>query len=390
MKLKIALIIDKFDYRMGGAERYARDLAEGLVREGHEIHVFCRRGQSSREGIVVHLIPAITYPKYLRLLTFVRGVRKHLNKDDFDIVHGLGYNPGVTVLNPHTGVEQSWIEGDDQSRESSAALLWARLVRFLTPRRHLILSLQRRQYRDSGVRAVIAISEKVKSDMMRFHPVDDDRIEVINNGIDIQRFNPKNRDRYREAARNKLGLATDEILILTVTNNFRLKGIYPAVRMLPALMKRVKVPFRLLIVGRDDSGPYQRQAERLAVSDRVVFMNYVEDVAPLYAAADIFFLPTFYDSFALVALEAIASGLPVVTTKNAGAAAVIESRDMGWVVDDPRDHEALAEALSYYFSREAQTKAYAAAGKIYTRFSSTENIRRIQEVYRRVLSQRQG
>ncbi len=84
-------------------------------------------------------------------------------------------------------------------------------------------------------------------------------------------------------------------------------------------------------------------------------------------------------------MEAIASGLPVVTTKNAGAATVIvKSRDMGWVVDDPRDHEALAEAVSYYFSREAQTKAYAVAGKLYTRFSSTENIRRIQEVYRRV------
>jgi len=389
MKLKIALIIDKFDSRMGGAERYARDLAEGLVREGHEIHVFCRRGQSSRDGIVVHLIPTINYPKYLRLLTFVRGVRKRLNKDDFDIVHGLGYNPGVTVLGPHTGVEQSWIEGDDQSRESAAALLWARLVRFFTPRRHLIISLQRQQYRDPGVKAIIAISEMVKNDMMRFHPLDGSRIEVINNGIDTERFNPKNRALYREAARRKLGLAADECLILTVTNNFRLKGIYPAVRTLPALIKRVNDPFRLLVVGRDDPRPYQREAQRLGVSDRIVFTNYVEDVVPLYAAADIFFLPTFYDSFALVALEAIASGLPVVTTGNAGAAAVIESRDMGRVVDNPRNHEALAEALSYYFSHEARAKAYDAAGKVYAQFSSIKNIRRIQEVYRRVISQQQ-
>ncbi len=389
MKLKIALIIDKFDSRMGGAERYARDLAEGLVREGHEIHVFCRRGQSSRDGIVVHLIPTINYPKYLRLLTFVRGVRKRLNKDDFDIVHGLGYNPGVTVLGPHTGVEQSWIEGDDQSRESAAALLWARLVRFFTPRRHLIISLQRQQYRDPGVKAIIAISEMVKNDMMRFHPLDGSRIEVINNGIDTERFNPKNRALYREAARRKLGLAADECLILTVTNNFRLKGIYPAVRTLPALIKRVNDPFRLLVVGRDDPRPYQREAQRLGVSDRIVFTNYVEDVVPLYAAADIFFLPTFYDSFALVALEAIASGLPVVTTGNAGAAAVIESRDMGRVVDNPRNHEALAEALSYYFSHEARAKAYDAAGKVYAQFSSIKNIRRIQEVYRRVISLQQ-
>jgi UDP-glucose:(heptosyl)LPS alpha-1,3-glucosyltransferase len=386
--LKIALIIDKFDYRMGGAERYARDLAEGLVREGHDIHVFCRRGGSTHNGITVHLIPTINYPKYLRLLTFVRGVEKHLNKDDFDIVHGLGYNPGVTVLNPHTGVEQSWIEGDDQSRESAIALLWARLVRFLTPRRHLILSLQRRQYRDPGVKAIIAISQKVKDDMMRFHPVTGDRIEVINNGIDIDRFNPANRARLREATRKKLGLGEDEIMIVTVTNNFRLKGIFPAVRTMPALEKRADAPFRLFVVGRDDAGPYRREAARLGVSDRVVFMSYVEDVAPMYAAADIFLLPTFYDSFALVAIEAIASGLPVVMTVNAGAAAVVESRDMGWIVDNPRDHEALAEALAYYFSPEARERAYAAAQTVYTRFSSTENIRRIQEVHRRVTSER--
>ncbi len=115
MGLKVALIIDKFDSRMGGAERYAHDLAEGLADEGHEVHVFCRRGESPGGRIVVHPVGVISYPKYLRLLTFVRGVDKRLKDYEFDIIHGLGYNPGVTVLDPHTGVEQSWIEGDDRS-----------------------------------------------------------------------------------------------------------------------------------------------------------------------------------------------------------------------------------------------------------------------------------
>jgi UDP-glucose:(heptosyl)LPS alpha-1,3-glucosyltransferase len=388
-KLKIALIIDKFGAKMGGAERYTQNLAEGLAREGHEVHVFCRRGQSSREGIVVHQIPTITYPKYLRLLTFVRGVRRYVKKQDFDIVHGLGHNSGVTVLNPHPGIEQSWIEGDDQSHESAGALLWARLVRFLSPRRHLILSLQRQQYRDPGVRAIIAHSHKIKNDIVRFHGVDGDRIEVIYNGLDIGRFNPINRDRYREAARVKLGLAEGEIMILTITNNFRLKGIYPAIRMLPALAKKVKKPFRLIIAGKDDARPYQREAERLGVSDRVVFLNYVDDITSMYAAADIFLLLTFFDTCANVIVEAIASGLPVVTTKDAGSQVFIESKEMGWVVDDPRDHETVARAVSYYFPEKARIKAYAVSEKIYTRFSSTENIRKIQEVYRRVISGQQ-
>jgi UDP-glucose:(heptosyl)LPS alpha-1,3-glucosyltransferase len=389
MELKIALIIDKFDSRMGGAERYARDLAEGLARRGHEVHVFCRKGRSPAEGIVVHKVPVIPYPKYLRLLTFVWGVKRALKHDTFDIIHGLGYNPGATVLGPHTGVEQSWIEGDDRSRESAAGLAWARLVRFLTPRRHLIISLQRRQYADPGARAVIAISDMVKQDMMRFHPISGDRIEVIYNGIDTGRFNPDARLRLREAARAKLGLAEGEVLILMVTNNFRLKGVYPAVRMLPSLGDRVRDPFRLIIVGRDDSDGYRREVERLDVADRITFLDYAEDIAPLYAAADIFFLPTFYDSCSLVVLEALAMGLPVVTTKKNGASGFLTSEKLGRAVEDPRDTGAVAEALARYFPKKAREEARAATSEILPRLSTTENLRRIQEVYRRVIARKE-
>ncbi len=375
---------------MGGAERYAHDLAEGLLKEGHEVHVFCRRGDPSHNGITVHSVPTIPYPKYLRLLTFVAGTRRLVAHDGFDIVHGLGYNPGVTVLNPHTGVEQSWIEGDDRSRESGAARCWARLVRFLTPRRHLILSLQRRQYRDPSVKAIIAISDMVKEDMVRFHAVDRNRIEVIYNGIDIERFRPKNRDLFRDETRKKLGVKNDEILILMVTNNFRLKGLYPAVRLLPSLRKRVRAPFRLLVVGRDNPHQYQREAQSLGVSDLITFLDYVPDVAPLYAAADILFHPTFYDSCALVIFEALASGLPVVTTRKNGASGVIVSEEMGQIVDDPRDSGALADALCSYFPQEARTRAFAAAERILPKLSAVQNHGKIQEVYRRVTSRGGG
>jgi UDP-glucose:(heptosyl)LPS alpha-1,3-glucosyltransferase len=385
-KLKIALIIDQFDSRAGGAERYTGNLAAGLAREGHEVHVFCRRGGPSLDGIAVHVVPTIKYPKYLRLLTFVRGVRKQVRREDFDIIHGLVHNPGVTVLNSHTGIEQSWFAGDDRSRESRAGLLWGRIMRSCSPRRHLILSLQRRQYRDPGVRAIISHSDKIKNDIVRYHGVDPGRIEVIYNGLDIKRFNPGNRAGYREATRKRLGLADDEIMILTVTNNYRLKGIFPAIRMLPALSKRVDKPFRLVIAGRDDARPYQKEAERLGVADRVEFLSFVEDIAPLYAAADIFMLLTFYDTCANVNVEAIVSGLPVVTTKDAGSDVFVASREMGWVVDNPRDREAVAEALSFYFRKEAREKAYALAEKTYTRYTSANNIRKILEVYRRVIS----
>jgi UDP-glucose:(heptosyl)LPS alpha-1,3-glucosyltransferase len=226
----------------------------------------------------------------------------------------------------------------------------------------------------------------VKEDMVRFHAVDRDRIEVIYNGIDIERFRPKNRDLFREETRKELGLKNDEILILMVTNNFRLKGLYPAIRLLPTLKQRVRAPFRLLVVGRDDARQYQKEAERLGVSDLATFLDYVPDVAPLYAAADILFHPTFYDSCALVIFEALASGLPVVTTRKNGASGVIVSKAMGQIVEDPRDSVAMADALCSYFPQEARAKAFAAAEKMLPELSAARNHRRIQEVYRRVTS----
>jgi UDP-glucose:(heptosyl)LPS alpha-1,3-glucosyltransferase len=115
-------------------------------------------------------------------------------------------------------------------------------------------------------------------------------------------------------------------------------------------------------------------------------MNYVEDIVPLYAAADIFLLPTFYDTFGNVILEAIASGLPVVTTRNAGASVFVRSKIMGRVFDDPRDHEAMAAALSCYFPEKARIKALAVSREVYTQYTKAENARMFQEIYERVLS----
>ncbi len=396
MAHKVAVVIEKFDPERGGAEGYARDLCTGLLDRGFEVHVLARVGNVddniNHKGPKIHLISTVKYPKFLRLYTFVKGVEREIERGGYDIVHAMGQTTGGNVLNPHSGIEQSWIEGDDNSRESAAGKLFAGIKRFFSPRHHLILGLQRRQYNEmrvNGVKAIVAIADMIKKDIVNYHNVDESKIEVVYNGVDTEKFSIGKRELFRKGERERLGIKNEEILILCVTNNFRLKGVLPAIRMLPVLKEKVGKThrgFRLMIVGRDNPSRYLREAKRLKVDDLVMFVDYVPDPVPLYAAADIYFHPTFYDSCSLTVIEALASGLPVVTTKKNGAKGLIKSKESGWVVKDPRDYEETSRAIIHYFSKEARKKALVTAGGFGDDLSFDKNIESIVQIYNRIIS----
>ncbi|MBN1882140.1 MAG: glycosyltransferase family 4 protein [Deltaproteobacteria bacterium] len=385
MSLRIALVIDKYDPAKGGAEGYVRGLALGLADRGHDVSILARdTAPEPDDRITVIPISAPRHPKWMRLLGFVRGVENIAADGNFDVVHGVGYNTGVTLLNPHSGVEQSWIEGDDASRESFWGRLFGKIRRGLMIRHYLILRLQRRQYTDPTVRAIVAISGMIKDDMIRFHTVDPERIRVVFNGVDIARFHPRLRDEVRERERSRLGVGEDEIVILLVANNFRLKGVLPAVRMLPRLSDLVDRPFRLFVVGRGDTKKYLKEAKRLGVRDRIRFLDYVPDMPPLYAAADIYYHPTFYDSCSLVVLEAFAAGLPVITTVKNGASGAITEKAVGRVLTDPRNVEETARALAAFFPRAARERALEATMRLRDAYDDTRNIDRIEAIYHEI------
>jgi UDP-glucose:(heptosyl)LPS alpha-1,3-glucosyltransferase len=168
-----------------------------------------------------------------------------------------------------------------------------------------------------------------------------------------------------------------------------LKGVLSAIELLPVLRESAgggSGKFRLMIVGRDNPRRYIRAARRLEVDDLVQFVDYVPDPVPLYAASDVYFHPTFYDSCSLTVIEALASGLPVVTTEKNGAAGFIESRETGWVIGDPRDREEVAQALMYYFDDGVRERAYQAAERFGERLSLETNIDRVVQIYDRVIS----
>jgi len=182
-------------------------------------------------------------------------------------------------------------------------------------------------------RRIVAISERVRTQLKDYYSVADERIVTIPNGINLSRFNPANA-RHRTKMRRSFGVADNVPLLLFVGSQFRLKGLEFVIRALAKMETRAV----LLVVGGDSAAHFKRLAEQLNVSDRVIFAGARKDLPEIYPAADAFVFPTLYETFALVCLEAMASGLPVLASPVGGIEDYLVNSQNGFHIErDPRD-----------------------------------------------------
>src|SRR5262249_34981442 len=157
------------------------------------------------------------------------------------------------------------------------------------------------------------------------------------------RFDESDRPRIRAEARGHWNLPDNAVVAAMIAMNYRLKGLEPLLNALTLLPDNL--PFMLLVAGSPKFNSYERLAARLGVQNRVRFIGHCADIRRVFFAADMLVHPTFYDPCSLVVLEALACGLPVITTKNNGAGELMHPPAEGYVVDDPHDLPILADRL---------------------------------------------
>jgi UDP-glucose:(heptosyl)LPS alpha-1,3-glucosyltransferase len=162
-------------------------------------------------------------------------------------------------------------------------------------------------------RRIVAISERVRKQLKEHYQVPDEQIVTIPNGINLARFQPANAS-ARASVRRSFGVSDDVPLLLFVGSQYRLKGLEFVIRALAEMETKAI----LLVVGGDTAAPFKRLSDQLGVRDRVIFAGARSDLPSIYPAADAFVLPTLYETFALVCLEAMASGLPVLAAPVGG------------------------------------------------------------------------
>jgi UDP-glucose:(heptosyl)LPS alpha-1,3-glucosyltransferase len=238
-------------------------------------------------------------------------------------------------------------------------------------------------YQGKRLRAIVAISDMVKQDMMRWYRIPEERIHVVYNGVDIERFHPRNRQ-YREEIRRRHGIGED-LVILFVSNNFRMKGLNVLIKALAKVKKGSPPPFKLLVLGRDHQDPPLRLAREKEIAEEVIFAGSTSEPEKYYGASDLLVHPTFYDACSLTVLEALASGLPVITTHSNGASGIITQGQEGFVISDPREDQSLAEDISFFLNREKLEKASIAARRLAESYSLERNWREMDGLFRKSL-----
>jgi UDP-glucose:(heptosyl)LPS alpha-1,3-glucosyltransferase len=193
----------------------------------------------------------------------------------------------------------------------------------------------------------------VADEVERYYGVDRSKLHVIYNGVDTQIFHPGVADEFRVAVRQSLGISLAAPVLLYVGSGFERKGVP---QLLQAFSASPDVTAHLIVVGADRKlNALKSLADTLGIGDRVCFVGGVKDVRPYYGTADGFVLPTLYDPCPNAVLEAMACGLPVITSAQCGAREWINTSKNGWVVD-PTDKAALSASLANLCSLAGQVE----------------------------------
>jgi UDP-glucose:(heptosyl)LPS alpha-1,3-glucosyltransferase len=310
----------------GGAESYLKRLAAGVVELGHEAHLFTTKEWPSTEWP----FGEITQVKEASPIGFADELERRRPQLGCDILMSLERIWRCDVFRAGDGVHKAWL-----NRRKKLESPWRHFARRFNRKHNDILRLEKSLLDDRGADRVIANSQMVKSEIVDLYNYRRDKVDIVRNGIPLARFgvDPARRDR----ARADLRLESDDVVALFVGSGWQRKGLRYAIQATEAC---ANPKLRLLVAGRGDSlHPH---------SNRTRFLGEVADLSPIYAAADIFILPTIYDPFSNACLEALACGLPVITTRANGFCEIMEDRIHGSIVDLPENLTDLQNALEVW------------------------------------------
>jgi UDP-glucose:(heptosyl)LPS alpha-1,3-glucosyltransferase len=325
----IAIMLPKLS-KYGGVERFAWRLAEALSNE-YNVDFICSK-QSTQPPANVRVIclgrPYIG--KAFKILWFALGaelVRRH-NKYDLSI--GLGNTIKQDILRISGGPTPIFWEHSRKAYPKGFARSWKMFKRRLAPANWLVLLIERLQI--SHTKKLIANSYLVRDWLVQAFPgLDTEAIRVIYNEADLAQFSPSTKHE-KHLLKKKFNFL-NKVVIATVATNFKLKGIQPLVETLPFLPEN----YILAVAGGRNPAKYQRIARRLGVSDRVRFLGRVDDMVSFYRASDLFILLSFYDACSNAVFEALATGLPVISTHTNGSSAVLPPKNVLHADSTPED-----------------------------------------------------
>jgi UDP-glucose:(heptosyl)LPS alpha-1,3-glucosyltransferase len=342
----------------GGAENYLKRLAQGIVDLGHEAQLIATDDWPINEWS----FGPVTQVKANSALGFADELEKLRPQLRCDVLMSLERIWRCDVYRAGDGVHQAWL-----NRRRKFEMPLQRFVRGVNRKHQEILQLEESLFAKGGAGRVIANSEMVKKEIVDLYRYPADKIDIVRNGVPLEqfRFDPA----LREQSRADLKLKPDEIALLFAGSGWERKGLRFAIEAIELCRDR---KLRLLVAGRGDARGYK--PKRFFTAEPVRFLGEIADLRSIYAAADIFILPSIYDPFSNACLEALASGLPVITTRDNGFSEIIENCVHGSVVDRPNDVSALRDAIRFWSDETRRADARSTINERASQFDMVTNV----------------
>lgn len=335
--MRIALIARRFDPAGGGTERDLLVTAEHLARAGHQVTIYAVevRAAAAQWHVVQVGLPSLS--PSLELWRFAWAAPARARRDGAGLVLSFARTVGADVLRSGGGAHAAYMRAARRWR----GVLGAAAMR-LRPYHRVQMAIERAAFTSPALRKAIAVSDLVRTQLIDEFGLDPAKAVTLYNGVDLDRFRPAADRALRVRLRQSFRVETGAPVVAFVGNGFARKGLGPLLKAWPALKSQ---PY-LLVAGNDTAvNRYRRMARRLGVDSRVRFLGARNQIEQLFHAADFLALPSFFEPFGNVVMEAMASGLGVLTSAQSGVAELVPVAMHRFIVRDPGDSAEIAARL---------------------------------------------
>lgn len=348
MTKKIAIIIERANIALGGAERSVIELAKTLNIKGFNVDVLAASGQVNVKNIKLLCGNDL---KRVSFGCFKNVLRKYLQENSYDIIHSTLPFDFADIYQPRGGCYAEAITRNAASYNSRSKARWKKLTALANIRRTILLRAEKKLCEKPDGPIVAALSNYVSTQFKDHYGLKEERIALLHNGVKIDKVvDYKVADKLRAQILQQLKLkeADRPLFFLFAANNFRLKGLEPLIKAWAvAAAKKTHRNKYLIIAGRGSSRKYIHLARKLQVHRKIIFLGPIRHIQNALSIADVGILPTFYDPSSRFILETIAFGKPAITTKYNGAIDLLTPQSVK-IIDEPGNIDSLADAINHF------------------------------------------
>jgi UDP-glucose:(heptosyl)LPS alpha-1,3-glucosyltransferase len=391
--MKVAIIIERYDISLGGAEWLVYELASALCQLGVDVDILAAQGNSSAAN--VRILRAEGQSKRISLTSFAKLISNYINLNHYDIIHSVIPLSFADVYQPPGGSFAEAIIRNVASYRNKLVCSYKKATAFTNWRRTEMLWAEKKLCRDPNGPIIAALSNYVKDQFTSHYNLNSKRIALVPNGVKVDNHvdaEIAGKLKTQIFQQTEIESSANPVFFLFGANNFRLKGLNVLMEAL-AFLNRSQTPGTpyLIVAGSGKINKFRSLAERLNVSRKIAFLGHLPHIQNAMSISDVAVLPTFYDPCSRYILEALATCKPVITTKFNGASDFFVNDRHGKIIDTPENIAALAEAIRYFTDK----KNIENASKAIIEDNLKENIsidraaRQLLDVYESIL-QRKG